>query len=950
MREEFEKLSEEKRIQPKHIDALVQLTEYGYCVHRGFGFGKINKLDTIESRFHIDFEDRPDHSMDLDFGASTLQPIHPDHILVRKATLSRIRKATRKLENELGREPDVAELADALGKTDQEAAIMKQDSQSLIKMAALDHIQLIRLVIRSFGGEASPSQIQEVLVPDVIETADWRRWWESVRKELKKDGYFRIPIKKTEPIQLNEQPESIDDRLLGELREARGLKKKIPIAMEMSKSHEDFVDRDETFRKAVDLLNEEIERLRGKEDARAIEGNFVRDDLLRLAGMEAPQVDLQSRAIWMTEEQQKLERLRQQFIRSRIEERDRIENELTQCSRALDAGREELKEAEEAEEIERLKAKIASTESRAEDLQQRFNGLETESYEAIAGAREEVGRLEWELEVADYIDRESARARLDACRGELERDREKLDKAREENRPNMVARHEKRVRLNTREIQELEGLVSTFTRLHQAREGLEGKLRTQWEEMERQRTVLAARAEEKQAEIKEARHREDTGLPALERDLSTIQDDLGPLQRIATAMDDFRESHRKSIELQETLKSAWKEKKKEELERILEKIPSIQPSDNWRIAGILEALPAARYKRALQSYRAARREDWTIAVLGIVNKVTARLVGECANLLIGNWDLDLFKKVLEQKINQHWASSDLLLWLAKSKADSFDDILGPEVFRAMIAALERDQISEKKSSRLYDHIMSDPTLLPRLIEKADLDTIKDLTRTLQLSSCFEDMDKRSLLARIVKSYPNMQSLISGETEARDRADMIVSPVSMDKRREEYENLVHKRIPANSKEIAVARSYGDLRENHEFKAAKEMQGLLMSRKAELEAELARAKITPFDDIGTEAVGIGTVVNVTDLSQDTEENYTILGAWDSDPDKGVISYLSPLAQALLNHGPGDEVVLEQSGNRKFRINRIERIPDSLIRDLSASDREEMPEEREKKVPAT
>ncbi len=202
------------------------------------------------------------------------------------------------------------------------------------------------------------------------------------------------------------------------------------------------------------------------------------------------------------------------------------------------------------------------------------------------------------------------------------------------------------------------------------------------------------------------------------------------------------------------------------------------------------------------------------------------------------------------------------------------------------------------------------------------------------------MDKRSLLARIVKSYPAVQSLISGEQDTQEKG-LVVSWGSLSRRRDEYDQVVRKKIPANSKEIAIARSYGDLRENHEYKAAKEMQKLLMTRKAELESELAMARGTDFSDVSTNAVSIGTAVNVTDQSQNIDEDFIILGAWDSDPDKGYISYLSPLAQELLNHKPGEEIVLEQHGGKKYRINRIENIPAELSESL-AGGHEDIPEE--------
>src|SRR5205823_4905206 len=327
-------------------------------------------------------------------------------------------------------------------------------------------------------------------------------------------------------------------------------------------------------------------------------------------------------------------------------------------------------------------------------------------------------------------------------------------------------------------------------------------------------------------------------------------------------------------------------------------------SQDLRLGQLLEQLPAAKHKHALLSFKESNPTLWHEALLATLNYVPAKLCGECAMLLIHEGKLDQLKEVLARLISQHQASSELLLWLAKERSDSFADILGPEVFRAMLTAMERDQFNEKKSNRLRDFILDDQDLLVELIGSADLEVIKDLTRALQLSPCFDDMDKRSLLARIVKSYPAVQSLISGEQSRHDAA-LLVSWESLERRKNEYTELVQKKIPANSKEIAIARSYGDLRENHEYKAAKEMQKLLMRRKSELETQLVRARGTDFGNPKTDVVSIGTTVRLTDMSSNHAETFSVLGAWDSAPEKGAISYLSPVAQAILNHKPGEEV---------------------------------------------
>ena len=258
------------------------------------------------------------------------------------------------------------------------------------------------------------------------------------------------------------------------------------------------------------------------------------------------------------------------------------------------------------------------------------------------------------------------------------------------------------------------------------------------------------------------------------------------------------------------------------------------------LPAFMEALPATRNKLALASYKHHHPDSWEADFTDLLNQSQMKLAGDIVQLFNDAGKADEIKETLSRLVNQHQASSELMLWLGKSRSDTYADILGPEVFRAMITAMERDQFNEKRTSRLNDFIMGDMDLLPELIETADLEVVKDLTRALQFSSCFDDMDKRSLLGRIVKIYPAIQALISGEATTSEDRGLLVSWDSLLRRRSEYTELVQKKIPENSKEIAVARSYGDLRENHEYKAAKEMQKILMKRKAELEMDLTRAR--------------------------------------------------------------------------------------------------------------
>ena len=189
MREEFEKMAAAGKLERHHIEALVQLTNTGFCMHRSWGFGRIKTVDTVFARFMIDFENKAGHTMDLAFAAESLKPIAKDHILARKAS----------------------------------------DLDDLRQMAATQHLELVKLVLNSYGGKATVDQIQQALVPDVI-GSDWKKWWEAARRELKKDGHFQVPLKKTEPIIYQTKEVSLQDRLLEGFRAAKGLKARIAVA------------------------------------------------------------------------------------------------------------------------------------------------------------------------------------------------------------------------------------------------------------------------------------------------------------------------------------------------------------------------------------------------------------------------------------------------------------------------------------------------------------------------------------------------------------------------------------------------------------------------------------------------------------------------------------------------------------------------------------------------
>ena len=170
----------------------------------------------------------------------------------------------------------------------------------------------------------------------------------------------------------------------------------------------------------------------------------------------------------------------------------------------------------------------------------------------------------------------------------------------------------------------------------------------------------------------------------------------------------------------------------------------------------------------------------------------------------------------------------------------------------------------------------------------------------------------------------MESMLTGDSPSEKQEALIVSWESLEKRKAELDELVNKKIPENIKEISIARSYGDLRENFEFKAAKEMQRVLSRRRAEMERDLGLARGTDFANPDTQIVSIGTTVTIQEINDGRLDVYSIMGAWDSDPKAGIISYKAGIAQALLGHKVGEKLeVPTEHGDRVAEIIKIEAV---------------------------
>lgn len=602
---ELEKLVESGKLTSKAAEKLDQLKPGTFCLHKSWGFGRVSEWTLFLNQIVIDFAGKKGHPMQLQYAADNLTALAPSHFLARKAT----------------------------------------DLDSIKKLAREDPVALVRNIIESAEGKATVQQISEWLVSDVFDEATWKRWWESTKKLLKASGYFSVPTKKTEPVQLRTEAISRADELITSFNHANIRK-----------------ERAEILDQIVKLYNE----------------------------FKQPEKQLQPI--------------------------------------------------------------VAAAETAA----MRNRKLHPEiSFELIIGRDELLERLP-----------------------------------------------------------QLRSTIVGFT--------------------------LA----------------------------KLIVDEEG------------------------------------------------------RLASILPKLGAAKEKKVLQALPAALGERWTERALQLMRASHGRLVAQIPRVLSEAGQGVQLRATLERSIREHSATSEMLVWLGNER-QQWRELITPELLAAILSALEREkQTAAGRGSKLHRLLVEDRELLGEIFANADVAIARDAMRRLQLSSLFDELTRRSLLARIVKVHPTLENMITGVQPAEKDVPLIVSWSSLQRRKAEYEQLVKKKIPENTKEIALARSYGDLSENFEFKAAKQMQAVLMRRKTELEHALHNARATSFENPDTSRVSIGTVVTLCDVDSKKEEIYTILGAWDGDPERHVISYQTAIGQALLGRKPGDVVDLsEHGGAARFEIASIE-----------------------------
>jgi transcription elongation GreA/GreB family factor len=360
---------------------------------------------------------------------------------------------------------------------------------------------------------------------------------------------------------------------------------------------------------------------------------------------------------------------------------------------------------------------------------------------------------------------------------------------------------------------------------------------------------------------------------------------------------------------------------------------SVDPVDMYRrlakpdlLLAVLTQLPARMVSAFLDRVFELHSELLLLNLPDLLTQLPVSVLPEVVKRLDASGNADVVRDTLAQCLANKKAGPAVVYWLLKEPRDSgwrvgMDET---ELLWQGLDVLARPAAGDMlRAQHLVRALFEDSAWLENELALLRAEQREVFLLKFIQAPGWDESARRSVIAIVVKAYPELAAVMQrgAADEKKSVRKRMTSWRSYRERQEQFRKLMEVEIPENAREIAVARSYGDLRENAEYKYAKEHQRILYLRRDETEQDLERVQGTDFVGFASDCAGMGTVVTVKRPGGQVDR-YCILGEWDRDEKLGIISSLSQLAKSLEGHTSGDDVKLPgDSGEESSQIVSVE-----------------------------
>lgn len=272
-------------------------------------------------------------------------------------------------------------------------------------------------------------------------------------------------------------------------------------------------------------------------------------------------------------------------------------------------------------------------------------------------------------------------------------------------------------------------------------------------------------------------------------------------------------------------------------------------------------------------------------------------------------------KLLQDLVNSPASYPETYFWYFKKIVENrgelpFSDKKGLTLFfEGLLVLLDAIQYKVEfidLAKKIVSIITEDRFKIVRdILEMATLEQVKELVLLSTKCKILEDHDIKIIQALAEVVYPSLK-----EKENREENEIIWTTEEGYKKAEQtLRRIGTQEIVQNAREIEEARSHGDLRENAEYKAALEKRDRLQSELKALSTLFDKARILTKQDVTTHSAGIGTVIECVD-KKNKKEKFIILGPWEADPEKNILSFNSKLAIAMQGKMIGEKFQFKEN----------------------------------------
>jgi transcription elongation GreA/GreB family factor len=296
-------------------------------------------------------------------------------------------------------------------------------------------------------------------------------------------------------------------------------------------------------------------------------------------------------------------------------------------------------------------------------------------------------------------------------------------------------------------------------------------------------------------------------------------------------------------------------------------------------------------------------------LLAILPQLELSALTEAMELLLKGERAETAAQVFRASVARQSAEVEFLLWMFRhpEQLNAWVPETWPVLAGLTLTELEKDYMGERlrAQNQLRELIEVEDWVRAALTPMSAVQR-KDFLERVKKAPNWAELDRRSAMGCIVKLFPELAGVLANKPEAAaaPARPAVTARRSYRARQLQFEKITNVEIPRIAREIGVARSYGDLRENFEYKAAKEMQTVLLRRQAELEEMLGKVQPSDFRDLPHDRAGLGTCITLQH-TDGRRETFNILGEWDRDEALGIISCNSQLARAVEGKLAGETV---------------------------------------------